>query len=81
MAEGGFTSGQGGVARVPGDQSNGTFPTGNGDKVPDTRDVDTSTYEGKPMGWFNHKTYAGGTPVGCHDGSVEGYASEARKMP
>lgn len=81
MAEGGFASSQGGVSRVPNSGPEDSYPSGNGECRDDAIvGSPMPEYEGHGPGWFNHKTYAGGTPVGMHHGSIEPHGNEARKQ-
>ncbi len=76
MAEGEFQSGQGGIDRVPGDQDNCDFPTGNGECRSDTRDFPSRPWH---TGAVMTKYGITQETLGCHDGSIEPIGGLARK--
>lgn len=79
MAEGEFQSSQGGVAAVGDGNTSGSYPSGCGCQMGDTRDVGDYPYSGGAATRVKSYPASNGTSVGQHCGSIEPHGGLARK--
>jgi hypothetical protein len=81
MAEGGFESGQGGVAEIPGGPALDCYPTGRGERRDGASEPDAPYSRNLAARLGNSDASVDCPTLGTERGSLDGYANETRTMP